>query len=598
MTELSLTQITANTIRDKAYNTKPGERFEVIRFPKNIKGKTGEETINARVEQRRNDGTLTLKTDHGTIIAKAEKSSSIKKGDNVTMRIEQDNKTATIQTLPHHTQSTKTQEKQEKQAQSSNTQPPQNRPEPISTQHLITLPPIAVTPFSSQNIATITLPHLTTIETTATQHSNRTHITNFLTENTLLDTPNLALLTQIPSAALQTEPTFTPEKLTDQNNLSAHVALKYIKNNHIISESYPPQSDHITIYTAQQHNITITPTIETITVNDAKPPKPIIEHGQNFKPHGITDEQTHKTSNTTLAKFVGFTPDKHFPILKIHTPTSSEDRYYTLQQPVSDLILGSTLSINTTDKITQPSPLPITATALPLTAFPAHIALGTWPTLTDIQETLMQKSPQAMQSFTASLPNSAAPNNIGGTVLFFLAAMRSGDIQNWLGDKVIETLRNAGKGDTLTRLGAELSSIARLANDPTPQDWRMLSLPFIHHNDIHKIVMHYRKENHQNDEEAQGAGSQTRFVMDLNLSNIGKVQLDALFIAQTQGTGRLDLVLRTENSFSSAMKQQMRENYTNALHTTHITGELIFQNNPDQWVAITPNKVTEFTQDI
>ena len=69
---------------------------------------------------------------------------------------------------------------------------------------------------------------------------------------------------------------------------------------------------------------------------------------------------------------------------------------------------------------------------------------------------------------------------------------------------------------------------------------------------------------------------------------MGKVQLDGLFrpTQSTSDTGRLDLVVRTENTFAQSTQSEMRRIYAKALRNTQITGELSFQNNPESWVTI------------
>ena len=66
---------------------------------------------------------------------------------------------------------------------------------------------------------------------------------------------------------------------------------------------------------------------------------------------------------------------------------------------------------------------------------------------------------------------------------------------------------------------------------------------------------------------------------------MGKVQIDGLF-----RPARLDVIVRTQSPFSQSMTQDMRATYARALRETGVTGELSFQNQPGQWVTITPEK--------
>jgi hypothetical protein len=207
-----------------------------------------------------------------------------------------------------------------------------------------------------------------------------------------------------------------------------------------------------------------------------------------------------------------------------------------------------------------------------------------WPGLEDIYQTLAQSAPQAARAFASVLPAPAAPANMGAAALFFIAALRAGDIQGWVGEKALETLRRAARSgliDRLTQEGRALQGVA--GREPaSAQEWRSLPLPLFWEGDIHRIALHYRQER-QEGEPGKAGGSKTRFIFDLELDHMGKVQIDGLFHA-----ARLDVILRTEEVFSQAAQAQMRRLYAEALKQTRITGELSFQTpQPGQWVTVT-----------
>jgi hypothetical protein len=169
-------------------------------------------------------------------------------------------------------------------------------------------------------------------------------------------------------------------------------------------------------------------------------------------------------------------------------------------------------------------------------------------------------------------------------VLFFIAAVRGGDLTQWLGNNAVDALRRGGKTGLLNRLGQESSALNRLAGDPVANDWRAMSLPMMFDNQMHKIALYYKNDSESQQKDQQG--KQTRFIFDLSLDALGKVQLDGLFRAK-----RFDLIVRTLTPFSLPMQQDMRRIYSGALGETSITGDLSFQNKPEQWVTITPETI-------
>ena len=104
--------------------------------------------------------------------------------------------------------------------------------------------------------------------------------------------------------------------------------------------------------------------------------------------------------------------------------------------------------------------------------------------------------------------------------------------------------------------------------------------------EIQRITLYTRHENqNQQDDQQDNKNGQTRFVFDLSLTRMGKVQLDGFLKDQ-----RLDLVIRTQNAFSQPMQQTMRQAYSGALDQTSLSGDLNFQGSTENWVHVLENE--------
>jgi hypothetical protein len=189
------------------------------------------------------------------------------------------------------------------------------------------------------------------------------------------------------------------------------------------------------------------------------------------------------------------------------------------------------------------------------------------------------------------LPSPASPAQLGPAAIFFLAAIRSGDLGSWLGDKALDILKRDGKGTSvLSRLGGETSTLSKLQAEPVSQDWRGFTLPLSWQNEIHKAAFYYRK-GEKEDSDDDDKGRPTRFIFDLSLSRMGEVQIDGLLFGR-----RLDLAVRTLQRISPAMQQEMKKVYAGAMSETGYEGDIIFQDDPARWVkVIKEDKVLRFT---
>lgn len=274
------------------------------------------------------------------------------------------------------------------------------------------------------------------------------------------------------------------------------------------------------------------------------------------------------------AVVTGMTAEQ-LPVLGVFLPQGETPHLFALHIPVDEITPGTqiTLTPQSTASLVQPAAV----AAQPLSSF---LMPGAWPVMQDLYQTLAQTNPALAQVLNTVTPNPASPAQLTPAALFFLAAVRAGDIGGWLGDKTMDILRREGRNNLLARLAQEGNILSRLATEPVSQDWRALPLPLTWENEMQKMTLFYRHEGGGPGDERE-KGKQIRFIFDLNLSHMGPVQVDGLF-----RPGRLDIILRTEEPFSQAMQMEMRRLYTQTLGQTEITGELDFQNQPEQWVRI------------
>jgi hypothetical protein len=204
-----------------------------------------------------------------------------------------------------------------------------------------------------------------------------------------------------------------------------------------------------------------------------------------------------------------------------------------------------------------------------------------WPAMKEVAEVLQQADPAAFQH----LLNTVIPRpdtQLAAGVLFFLAALRGGDLRGWLGNESTRLLERIRPG-LLARMGDEFRQMGRLAEEPVQGDWRVASVPFQNGAEIEQIrilVRHHGDEA----EDAEGDGSAgTRFVIDLDLSRLGHMQLDGL--TRKEGK-RFDLIVRSEFRLPRTIVDGIRNIFQEACELTAIKGGVGFQSSPPGFVEI------------
>lgn len=318
--------------------------------------------------------------------------------------------------------------------------------------------------------------------------------------------------------------------------------------------------------TANTFNGTVKPIAFDAQVFHIKPPDIVFSPPPGTIPPGQAGQVT--------ANVLAITP-QNLPLVTVQLPGASVAQTFVLQFTGNNLSPGTQVSF-----LPVPGNAASAAPALLPGTLPALTQTLAWPVLDDLLQTLSQISPSAAASLTRTLPSPANPAQMGPAALLFIAAVKSGDIESWLGDRKIGALTRAGKAGALSALNTDAATASRLSAEPVSGDWRAMPLPLHWQGEVHKVML-YTKQDGQNTPDERNGNGHTRFIFDLDLTRMGGVQIDGLMRGE-----RLDLVVRTQTYMSAAMQAAIRGAFTHALGDTSLHGDITFQGDPRQWVNV------------
>lgn len=292
-------------------------------------------------------------------------------------------------------------------------------------------------------------------------------------------------------------------------------------------------------------------------------------------PNDIAAPKTPSAQPITV-NVTGFTAAK-MPIISMQPAANAPMQNFVLQVQAPMLEAGSQLTI--TPQITPGASLSNAAVLPPAwrALLPLMQPASLWPVMDDVFQTFLQTTPQAAQILGRIIPSPANPANMGPAIMLFAAALKSGDLQGWMGEKKLEMLQKLGKSSLLSSLSGETSSLSGKSEAPSTE-WRSLPIPMLWQNEISKVMFHVRQEPREDGAPEGETG--TRFLFDLDLTRMGSVQLDGL----VRGN-RLDLIVRTKDNISVPMQEAMKKAYADALNGTEIFGELGFQGDLKNWMV-------------
>jgi hypothetical protein len=227
-----------------------------------------------------------------------------------------------------------------------------------------------------------------------------------------------------------------------------------------------------------------------------------------------------------------------------------------------DLAPGTLVNLQRLDVPAGATPPSPSAQAL------ASPALGSgWPALDDTLRTLDRVAPSLASQMRADLTPTTAPR-LAATLLFFVGVLKGA--ADWPPDSVNTALTAAGRGDLRTRLQKDVSEMRRVSADGTKTDWRVLTLPVLDENAVQPVRLYVRRDAEgQTSQQRDERGS--RFVLDLDMSRLGTLQLDGLV-----RKGRFDLVLRSHEPMAADVKTDMASIFRSSLAASGFTGDIAF----------------------
>jgi len=236
---------------------------------------------------------------------------------------------------------------------------------------------------------------------------------------------------------------------------------------------------------------------------------------------------------------------------------------------------GRTLTVQLSD----PSPLFVDRPA------PVAAAVGpgaqTWTPLREALEIVTgQEGGLAQAVLTATLPQ---PNRrLAAALTFALDAVRRGDARGWFGAAPAAALEKAGRRDLLAQLDKEFRTLAREADDTPPGGWRPLAIPMLDGGVIRQIELFVRAVDGDDPGTGDGGGGRSqRFLVDLDLSRLGALQLDGLVRSKSK---RFDLILRSLQPLPEPLRTELRDVFGKSLEAVRYVGTLGFQAGARGWV--------------
>jgi hypothetical protein len=195
-----------------------------------------------------------------------------------------------------------------------------------------------------------------------------------------------------------------------------------------------------------------------------------------------------------------------------------------------------------------------------------------WPALSDAIAALNRADPHGVAAQTLDTAIPRPSQHLAPALAMAIGALREGNLKSWLGDATTDALTKAGRPDLAGRVSDEFGKLARLAEPPpSQQDWRVYLVPFHDGQQLQQIQL-FTRRHQQNGGDAEGDDITARFVFDIELTRLGRIQLDGL-----AGDKRFDLMVRSRTPLTEEMRRHITLLFGAAREEGGFQGEVGFQ---------------------
>ena len=199
-------------------------------------------------------------------------------------------------------------------------------------------------------------------------------------------------------------------------------------------------------------------------------------------------------------------------------------------------------------------------------------ALGKkWPALEEALLTMRDSNP----AVSDHLSNALIPRpdqRMAANIIFFLKALGRGNLKNWADDQTLRAISKFKPG-LLKKLENDFAALSTKSKQPTSTDWKIAYVPMQGDGNLQQIRIAQRDHQEEEEEGDKDEGG-LRFVIDIDLSQMGPMQFDGLAKEKTK---KFDLIIRTNSTLAGHVRKDIHDIFENSMDAVGFDGNIVFQ---------------------
>lgn len=210
------------------------------------------------------------------------------------------------------------------------------------------------------------------------------------------------------------------------------------------------------------------------------------------------------------------------------------------------------------------------ATMALATTSPSQSLAKSWPALEEALLAMRDINP----AVSDHLSNAIIPRpdqRMAANIIFFLKALGRGNLKNWADEQTLRAIAKF-KPSLLNKLENDFTALSTKSKQPTSTDWKIAYVPMQGDGNLQQIRIAQR--DHQEEEEGDKDEGGLRFVIDIDLSQMGPMQFDGLAKEKSK---KFDLIIRTNSTLAGNLRKDIHDIFENSMDAVGFDGNIVFQ---------------------
>jgi hypothetical protein len=208
-------------------------------------------------------------------------------------------------------------------------------------------------------------------------------------------------------------------------------------------------------------------------------------------------------------------------------------------------------------------------------------------------ELMAQAQPALHKEFMTSRMPQANSQQLGGALLFFLAALQKGNFSQWAGAEFREKLESLDRVELVKKILGEWQNARFSGTDAAHGEWKGMTVPYLDQDKLQQFRFFVHDQSQNNQKKDGDKEWARRFMIEVNLTRLGPIQMEGLVQKR-----QLDLIVRTDAPLEKPLQKDLFQHFAKAMEEVRYVGTLIFRANKIGWVDIKARGKAPVVKDI